>query len=335
VRATTLVTAANSVSATGTTATSAADAAHAFATKVQTDDAVTGDAAATSASIAAAASSPAAVAALGNDAARAAGRADSTAEDSTTTVDGVTAPAAAATADAADDAATATATAAAAAAAAAANTTGGPAAGLAISTAGVTAPAVTIARAVTGLIGAGGPDKHARSDADGPASADGSIAAAGTGQSGVSFDTSPTPNLKINAAVDTPEFAQGLADRVSTMVDSNLTSARLQVNPPQLGPIEVRIAVQGDHALVWLTSHSALTRDALESSSSKLREMLGDQGFAQVSVDISQRHFQERPAPSQLYDHAAAAEPSAPTATVSAPATFRARPSAGTLDAYA
>jgi flagellar hook-length control protein FliK len=119
------------------------------------------------------------------------------------------------------------------------------------------------------------------------------------------------------------------------MVDSNLTSARLQVNPPQLGPIEVRIAVQGDHALVWLTSHSAVTRDALESSSSKLREMLGDQGFAQVSVDISQRHFQERPAPSQLYDHAAAAEPSAPTATVAGSASFQARASTGTLDAYA
>src|SRR6202035_144023 len=76
--------------------------------------------------------------------------------------------------------------------------------------------------------------------------------------------------------------------------DSNLTSAKLQVNPPALGPIEVRIALQGGHAQVWFMSHSAVTRDALESTSPKLREMLGAQGFGQVSVDISHRSFQER-----------------------------------------
>jgi hypothetical protein len=32
------------------------------------------------------------------------------------------------------------------------------------------------------------------------------------------------------------------------MVGSNLTSAKLQVNPAQLGPIDVRITVQGDQA---------------------------------------------------------------------------------------
>jgi flagellar hook-length control protein FliK len=73
------------------------------------------------------------------------------------------------------------------------------------------------------------------------------------------------------------------------MVDTNLNGAKLQVNPAQLGPIDVRIAIQGGHAQVWLTSHSAVTRDALESSSQRLRDMLGAQGFGQVSVDISQR----------------------------------------------
>jgi flagellar hook-length control protein FliK len=342
--ATGIATAATTTTAAdGSSGPSAADAGHATATMVQTDAAVTGDTATTALSLAAAASSPAAAAALANDAAGAADRAASTADDSKTTADGATGPAAAATADAVVDTATATAAAAAQAAAAtaavavavAAATTGAPAAALAMSTAGLAAGAAPIARALPDLVGAGGPDKHARSDADGPVSADTSIAAAGTGQSGVTFDTSPTPILKVNAGVETPEFAQGLAERVSTMVDANLTSARLQVNPPQLGPIEVRIAVQGDHALVWLASHSAVTRDALESSSSKLREMLGAQGFAQVSVDISQRHFQERPAPSQLYDNAPAAESVASTATVAGPAASRARLSAGALDAYA
>ena len=134
------------------------------------------------------------------------------------------------------------------------------------------------------------------------ASNDGSAGAAQLLTSNTSTDSGADAHIKVAAGVDTAEFGQGVADRVSLMMDGNLTSAKLQVNPPPLGPIEVRIAVQGGHAQVWLSSHSAVTRDALESSSPKLREMLGSQGFSQVSVDISQRSFQERSPQSQAYE---------------------------------
>jgi flagellar hook-length control protein FliK len=148
-------------------------------------------------------------------------------------------------------------------------------------------------------------------------------------------DATPAPTLKVSAGVDTPEFGQGLADRVSWMVDNNLNGAKLQVNPPQLGPIEVRIAVQGNHAQVWLTSHSAVTRDALESSSPKLREMLGAQGFGQVSVDISQRSYQERSAFSQPYQGTPFASPRSSAAAVQSTASSLPRLSSGAVDAYA
>jgi flagellar hook-length control protein FliK len=140
---------------------------------------------------------------------------------------------------------------------------------------------------------------HTHSTVDGAAgAAQFSSAAAGTS------NASPMPTMKVAASVDSAEFGQGVAAQVSLMVDSNLTQAKLQVNPPALGPIEVRIALQDGHAQVWLTSHSALTRDALESSSPNLREMLSSQGFSQVSVDISHRSFQDRSpqSQSQTYD---------------------------------
>jgi flagellar hook-length control protein FliK len=148
-------------------------------------------------------------------------------------------------------------------------------------------------------------------------------------------DAAPAPTLKVAAGMDTAEFGQGLADRVTWMVDNNLNGAKLQVNPPQLGPVEVRIAVQGNHAQVWLTSHSAVTRDALESSSPKLREMLGAQGFGQVSVDISQRSFQERSTHPQPYEWTPSASGS--TAIAAAPSTAGSLPraSSGAVDAYA
>jgi flagellar hook-length control protein FliK len=117
------------------------------------------------------------------------------------------------------------------------------------------------------------------------------------------------------------------------MMDGNLTTARLQVNPPALGPIEVRIALQAGHAQVWFTSHSAVTRDALESSSPKLREMLGAQGFGQVSVDISQRSFQERSPQSHGYEGTPAISGESRASVQTASAAPRA--ASGLLDAYA
>jgi flagellar hook-length control protein FliK len=147
-------------------------------------------------------------------------------------------------------------------------------------------------------------------------------------------DATPTPTLKVHASVDSAEFAQGLSDRVSWMVGNGLNGAKLQVNPPQLGPIELRISVTGDHAHVSMMAHSTVTRDALESSTPKLREMLGAQGFGQVSVDISQRSFQDRSAYAQPYARTSSTNTSAAVAPVST-ASSTPRSSLGVVDAYA
>jgi flagellar hook-length control protein FliK len=179
------------------------------------------------------------------------------------------------------------------------------------------------------------------SDAIPSLSLNSSDAAAGAAQlltnAPVSAQATAAPVLNVAARVDSNEFGQGVANQVSFMVDRNLNSASLQVNPPSLGPIEVRIALQGGHAQVWMTSHSAVTRDALESSSSKLREMLGTQGFGQVSVDISQRSFQERSSQSQSYDAVPPIERSAAAGAAVQPrsAGSIARPASGFIDAYA
>jgi flagellar hook-length control protein FliK len=192
---------------------------------------------------------------------------------------------------------------------------------------------------LTASAGATAADKHARSDAGDSLLSDASAGSVGAAQLSAAatpgaVDAASAPTLKIAAGVDSPEFGQGLADSLSWMVDNNLSSAKLQVNPPQLGPIEVRIALQGDHAQVWLVSHSAVTRDALQSSSPNLREMLGAQGFGQVSVDISQRNFQDRSAYAQPYERTPAAITGS-AAAMPAAAGSSPRLSSGAVDAYA
>jgi hypothetical protein len=61
--------------------------------------------------------------------------------------------------------------------------------------------------------------------------------------------------------------------------------------------------------------------------------MLGSQGFSQVSVDISQRSFQERSPQSQAYEAAPSIDGNAPVlAHASLPIS---RSASGLLDAYA
>ncbi len=205
----------------------------------------------------------------------------------------------------------------------------------AISAAVTAATAASVAQAVSAAASASATDK--RSHGNGPeptlagASNDGSAGAAQLLTSNTASDSAPTPTFKVAAGVDTAQFGQGVADRVSLMMDGNVTSAKLQVNPPALGPIEVRIALQGGHAQVSFLSHSAVTRDALESSSAKLREMLGSQGFSSVSVDISQRSFQERSPQSQAYETAPSIGGDAPIVA----AASLSRSASGLLDAYA
>jgi flagellar hook-length control protein FliK len=205
------------------------------------------------------------------------------------------------------------------------------------------APAAPVAKAKAAatadesdLTAVGAPEKRAHTGGDDTQNSSATTGLAGATPAGIhsaSNDVTPMPTLKVAAGVDTPEFGHGLADRVSWMLGNNLNGAKLQVNPSQLGPIEVRIAVQGGHAQVWLTSHSAVTRDALELSSPKLREMLGSQGFGQVSVDISQRSFHDRTPGKQTYEWAPP-EPAA-TASVSQSAARAVHRSDGALDAYA
>lgn len=204
-------------------------------------------------------------------------------------------------------------------------------------------PASTSAASAVSTAAIAGGDKHLQAEAGVAILAGGSgEAAAGLSQLGSGSPLSgttaavSTPTLQVNASVGSADFAQGLADRVSWMVGSGVNSAKLQVNPPQLGPIELSISVQGNHALVAMTTHSAVTRDALESSSPKLREMLSAQGFGQVSVDISQRSFQDRSAYSPPYGQVPPADRSAVASTaVTAAASAAPRASLGVLDAYA
>jgi flagellar hook-length control protein FliK len=145
-------------------------------------------------------------------------------------------------------------------------------------------------------------------------------------------EPSPPSAMQIAEPFGSDEWSRALGDRVVVMADRDLTQARIALNPPQLGPIEVRVHVSGDQASVAFTAHSHLTREAIEQALPRLREMLGGQGFVHVDVNVSQHSFSERPQQAPAWQPPSTELPAARPAQAEAPAW---RPPTARLDLYA
>lgn len=102
--------------------------------------------------------------------------------------------------------------------------------------------------------------------------------------------SSTAPTALIDTLPVPPRHAQfdsELGHRLVWMTKNNVSFAEIRMNPPQLGPIEIRVSVSHDQASVWMNAHHGVTRDALEQAIPRLREMLQDAGLTLSDTNIS------------------------------------------------
>lgn len=105
----------------------------------------------------------------------------------------------------------------------------------------------------------------------------------------------------VSEMVGSEEWAEAVAQRLSQLAESPQARANIRLNPPQLGPMQIEVQVDGDHAIVQLAVHHDATRDALEQAMPKLRAQLEGSGFASIDVSISRNPHRERPGAGQSY----------------------------------
>ncbi|SDH92081.1 flagellar hook-length control protein FliK [Pseudomonas panipatensis] len=82
-------------------------------------------------------------------------------------------------------------------------------------------------------------------------------------------------------------WTDAVVDRVMWMSSQNLKSADIQMEPADLGRVEVRIHMASDQTQVTFASANAGVREALESQQHRLRDMFSQQGMNQVNVNVS------------------------------------------------
>jgi len=79
--------------------------------------------------------------------------------------------------------------------------------------------------------------------------------------------------------VQDPRFADAFSERVTWLVREGLQGAELTLNPQELGPIRIELAIDGDAASIGVIAANAETRGAIEQALPRLREMLSAQGL--------------------------------------------------------
>jgi flagellar hook-length control protein FliK len=114
--------------------------------------------------------------------------------------------------------------------------------------------------------------------------------------------SSPAPAIPASAAqqlipvrVDTSAWASALGERMILMANRLEQVAELKLNPPHLGPLEVKLHFSGGEASAQFFAPQPAVREALETAVPRLREMFSEIGvqLGNVAVDTPSAHGRE------------------------------------------
>ena len=121
-------------------------------------------------------------------------------------------------------------------------------------------------------------------------------AQSGGGRSAIVPGHDPVPPRAaalVSEAVSIPVGERGweraFGERVVWLIGQQLQSAEVKLNPPHLGPVEVRLSLTGQDASVSFTVAHGATRDAIEQAIPRLRELFAEHQLQIVNVDVGQR----------------------------------------------
>ncbi|WP_174246158.1 flagellar hook-length control protein FliK, partial [Pseudaquabacterium pictum] len=94
---------------------------------------------------------------------------------------------------------------------------------------------------------------------------------------------------RVPVPLDNPGFGAALGAQVSVLVRDGVQTARLQLNPAEMGPIAVQIALDGSAARVDFQADLAGTRAVIEASLPALAGALQDAGFTLAGGGVFQQ----------------------------------------------
>lgn len=87
--------------------------------------------------------------------------------------------------------------------------------------------------------------------------------------------------------VSSPGWGDVLGDRVMWMVGQQQQGAEIRLNPPALGPLEIKLSMTDGQATLTFSTQHLPVKEALEAATPRLREMFSESGINLGSVSVN------------------------------------------------
>ena len=92
-----------------------------------------------------------------------------------------------------------------------------------------------------------------------------------------------------------PNWGRAMGERAIMMAQHGPRTAQIQLDPPELGAMQIRIHMQGgDQVSVSFTSPNPMVREALEQQMPRLREMFAEQGLNLQDSSVADQSSQQQ-----------------------------------------
>jgi flagellar hook-length control protein FliK len=106
----------------------------------------------------------------------------------------------------------------------------------------------------------------------------------------------PEPaQVTLPMSLDSPSFAPALGAQVTLLVRAGVEQARIELNPAEMGPVAVQIALDGGGARIDFHADVAATRQAIEASLPSLASALHDAGLTLTGGGVFQQSHRQAP----------------------------------------
>jgi len=92
--------------------------------------------------------------------------------------------------------------------------------------------------------------------------------------------------FEVSQPLHAPAWRDSFADRVSWVANARQPSAEMQINPPNLGPVEIRVNMNADQANLSFYSPHAAVREAIQAALPRLQESLSASGLTLGEVFV-------------------------------------------------
>ncbi|MFT5173483.1 MAG: flagellar hook-length control protein FliK [Gammaproteobacteria bacterium] len=93
--------------------------------------------------------------------------------------------------------------------------------------------------------------------------------------------------FSVDTPLGNPSWGMAIGARLAWVATQGIESARIEINPRELGPVSVSLTMADDEVSVSFVSQHALVREAIEAALPRLRELFSGEGISLGDVNIS------------------------------------------------